>query len=205
MSPRSRRAGFTLAEVMISVGVLTVSAVGVMSMQRMVVRGNVEARQTTTASEITSRWLERLRRDALAWNQEGVDDAALGGTDYLRSIVGQPSTGWLRPAWDGLMGVGFDYHGLPTNDLARAEYCTFVALTWMREGSMMRAEVVTFWPRLGNGAGDGLSDRTAFPECGDAKIDAVMAEIDRPASILHAVRGSVVLLWTPRALGGVAP
>jgi prepilin-type N-terminal cleavage/methylation domain-containing protein len=202
-----RRAGFTLLEVMIAVGLMTVGALAIMAMQQASTRGNIEARQIGTATEITSRWVERLRRDALGWNRIGTSAAELGpaGTLSQMAAVGgtATTTGWFRapaPALGQVIGPGFDWTGRPVIAAANAadiRYCTYVRLTWVRTGVLMRADVLTWWHRRGAGGDPSISNPAAFT-CLTTDPATVTADIDSVETVLKSVRGSTLLRWTPR-------
>jgi type IV pilus assembly protein PilV len=195
---RTRRAGFTLVEVMVAVGLMTVGALSIMAMQQAATRGNTEARQIGTAAEVTNRWVERLRRDALAWNALG----PATNTTYLRALGAEGSTGFLRPDADTLISPGFDFNGLPTVDTAAMTYCSFVRLTWVRSGATMRADVLTWWPRRGSATDVAHG---SFPACGQGAVDKVLTELARSDSTLRSVRASILLRWTQRLSGVAAP
>jgi type IV pilus assembly protein PilV len=207
---RSRSQGFTLIEVMVAVGLMTVGALSIMAMQQAATRGNLEARQIGSAAEVTNRWIERLRRDALMWTAQGTASQST----YLAALGTSGTTGFLRPDPDNgaadastpkdatFISPGFDYYGLPTLVPAEMTYCSFVRLTWVRTGATMRADVLTWWPR--RGAADDTSKRT-FNDCGRGAVNEVLAEIARTGSSLRSMRASILLRWTQRRAGVAAP
>ena len=93
-----RRAGYTLIEVMMALGVLTAGAVGLMAMTQASTRGNMEAREMTVATQLTQRWMERLRRDAMNWTASSrtLNPLQLANTTYLRTV---PNPGAGRWCW----------------------------------------------------------------------------------------------------------
>ncbi len=199
---KARRAGFTLIAVMVAVGLMTVGALAIMAMQEASTRGNVEARQIGTATELTSRWMERLRRDALAWNSTNTGTSFLGNTTYLSELGTSPTSGWFRPTWDGRIGAGFDWTGLPTNVDDQMQYCTLLQLTWVRSGALMRADVITWWHRSGPANDSSVANRALYPKCGDGVVENVLTDLASSTSVLHSVRASTLLRWTPRVAGG---
>ncbi len=216
---RPERAGFTLLEVMIAVGLMTVGALAIMAMQQAATRGNVEARQIGTATEITSRWIERLRRETLRWNAVGTSPADLGDGGLLAALVGpmnedDPDDETDNVAWQAIpvdgtltgdIGPAFDWTGLPVPNVAPDEddptdavrYCTYVQLTWVREGSLMRADVLTWWHRRGAGGDVAISNPSAF-HCATSSPSAVVADLADPETTLKSVRASTLLRWTYR-------
>ncbi len=204
MGPRATVQGFTLIEVMMALAVMTVGAVGLLSLQSATTRGNAEARAMTVANQVNQLWLERLRRDALRWTSP--DPTALrsaAGPRFLRNapLPGGGWSGWFAPVDPAPepgapVSAGFDYRGIDTLDPNEMAYCTHVNLRWVDPGQTLRADVRTFWHRRGHGTDAAFSDLRLFRGCAVGAEDGVTAELDSPAPRLHAVRGSVVLRWT---------
>ena len=67
---RRKRTGFTLIEVMIAIGIMTVGSLGILSMHHAVSGANRSAHEMNTALAITERWIERIERDSLAWTEQ---------------------------------------------------------------------------------------------------------------------------------------
>lgn len=165
--------GFTLVEVMIAIGIMTVGSLGILSMHHAVSGANRSTQEMSTALAITERWVERVERDALAWSAEGLNTAVLTGTDYLSPLAGTvSSTGWFTP----ITSAGFNYFGDDTNTAADIKYCTNLRLSWLRQGISARVDVRTFWYRAGYVAGiathpnwvDGSDFRSALCDAGIA-------------------------------------
>ncbi|MFW5926297.1 MAG: type IV pilus modification PilV family protein [Myxococcota bacterium] len=166
---RRRDGGFTLVEIMMAVTVMTVGALGVMALQQVATRGNMGARQLTTATQVTRTWVERLRRDAVQWTQRGQPD----DTRYLS---GAPATGmgeWQTPVTPPgdvdpqfPESFGFDYFGNDTTVGAEMVYCTHVRYRWLIPGDTLRAEVRTFWHRR-------EGDKQQFQNCAQGEEDTV--------------------------------
>jgi prepilin-type N-terminal cleavage/methylation domain-containing protein len=159
-SPRTRkkrRAGYTLIEVMMAMGVLAAGAVAIMAMITASTRGNMEARQMTAGNQIAQRWIERLRRDSLNWTtgSNGVDPTALTRTNYLSEV---PDPGalapWFTPTRVGTEGATFDYYGRDTDQAGEMYYCTNVRLEWVYPGQAIRADVRVWWRRMSQGSAD---------------------------------------------------
>jgi prepilin-type N-terminal cleavage/methylation domain-containing protein len=146
--------GFTLVEVMIAIGIMTVGSLGILSMHQAVSGANRSAQEMSTAVAITERWVERIERDSLAWSAQGLNTGVLTGTDYLSPLAGTVSTtGWFTPSPSTGESFAFDYFGEDTNTAANIKYCTNLRLNWLRQGSSARVDVRTFWYRAGYLAG----------------------------------------------------
>jgi prepilin-type N-terminal cleavage/methylation domain-containing protein len=193
-----RRQAFTLVEVMVSIGVMTIAALGIFAMQQQLVRANAHARQLTVATQIAQNWIERLKLDALRWNQ--ADDPS--GTTYLRNIT-QPSDGLAgfislpfdQPGGTRIVSNGFDWFGedLDTSKSAPAGlvYCASYRLNWVFDNKrVIRADVRVWWARQGTGA----SIAQDYGQCvEDGKLNPGEANFDR----YHVVYLSTVLRAAP--------
>jgi Tfp pilus assembly protein PilV len=182
--PRNQRqrAGFTMIEVMTSLGLMIVGVMAITAMQQQTVRANVHAREITQATQVAETWLERLKLDASTWVMASAATVppgtmthadVLGRTTYLQSIVASPNT-WmtipipLNTNTDNVSN-GFDYAGRDvdtTANMAQVRYCASMRLGWVFVGSAMRADVRVWWPRYLPGSG-ALGLATDFPGCAD--------------------------------------
>lgn len=149
---RRKQPGFTLIEVMIAIGIMTVGSLGILSMHHAVSGANRSAHEMNTALAITERWIERIERDSLSWSRQGLNSSELIGTAYLSALAGTvSSTDWFRPSpADGDEQYAFDYFGNDTATAAQIKYCTNLRLSWIRQGSSARVDVRTFWYRAGH-------------------------------------------------------
>lgn len=195
------RAAYTLIEVMMAIAVLSAGSVAIMAMLQAATRGNMEARQMTTANQIAQRWVERLRRDGLLWTQSSTiaNPGLLTRTSYLR-FVPAPGTApaWFVPAPPAASGetANFDYYG---RDLVAgggaAYYCTNVRLEWLFPGQAMRADVRVWWVRR-FGSSEALPANTAaLADCAPG-VDPNTLTGDRRLRMVHT---STVLRFTPPA------
>ena len=152
MSRLSKRpqSGFTLVEVMIAIGIMTIGSLGILSMHHAVSGANRSANEMNTAIAITETWLERIDRDSLSWSEEGINSTALQGTAYLSELAGslQP-TGWFNPSTTDPEGYAFDYFGRDDSDFSDVKYCVNLSMAWLRQGSSARVDIRTFWFREG--------------------------------------------------------
>ncbi len=195
MTKRNRE-GFTLIEIIMALGIMTVGAVGIMSLQQAATRGNMESRELGVASQVTRSWLERLRRDAVRWNQQGANVATRATTEYLQTVDGN----WYalaRDPVDNNESYGFDYQGQDTTTVAQMVYCAHVRLSWVVPGDTIRADVRTFWHRRAGGRDNTQGDRRLFGNCGQGAEAAVTAELAAPTSRLRAVHASTLIRWQP--------
>jgi prepilin-type N-terminal cleavage/methylation domain-containing protein len=147
-SKRTRR-GYTIFEVMMAIAVLTVGAAGVIALQKTTQIANTNARNLATANAIALSWVERLRMDALQWNNpNGAND--LVDTRWL-NMVNTSAGVWFSPTMvAGVASNRADVLGadLFPGDNAPAGFCTHVRLSNLSAG-LLRAEVRTVWIRSG--------------------------------------------------------
>ena len=145
-----RQSGFTLVEVMIAIGIMTVGSLGILSMHHAVSAANRSANEMNTAIAITESWVERIDRDALRWTEEGINSSALVGTDYLKELAGSiDPTGWFTPAPRGNERAAFDFLGRDDVNGNNTKFCTNLSMSWLRQGSSARVDIRTFWYREG--------------------------------------------------------
>jgi len=200
---QSKRAGFTLVEVMIAVGIMTVGSLGILSMHSAVSGANRSAQEMNTAIAITERWIERIERDSLSWSRQGLNTSEMAGTAYLAPLATVvDTTGWFRPLpADADESYGFNYFGEDTRNAGQIKYCTNLQLSWLRQGSSARVDVRTFWYRSGHIPGNATHPNwvsgTAFRNaaCQSALADGwVLAT----APNVNTVFASTVVTWLRR-------
>lgn len=143
--------GFTLVEVMIAIGIMTMGSLGILSMHQAVARANRSAREMNTAIAITERWIERVERDSLSWTEQGLTSSELSSTEFLKTMAGSVTqTDWFTPTkTSGFGSYAFNYAGEDTDTAKEIKYCVNLRLTWLRQGSSARVDVRTFWYRPG--------------------------------------------------------
>jgi type IV pilus assembly protein PilV len=162
--PRSFAAsrGYTVMEVMMSLAILGVGASGVMAIQKATLLANTSAKNLATANFIAETWMERLRTDALQWNDPaGVPDL---GTDTAWLKYATTSAVWVIPPTQAapLAGSGqADVTGAdmfltdPGPIIAVPAFCTQLRLTSFDPNvlptyrKLIRAEVRVIWARSG--------------------------------------------------------
>ena len=199
LSRRRSRAGYTLIEAMMALGVLSAVSVAIMGMIQASTRGNMEARQMTTGNQVAQVWVERLRRDGLNWTTTPLSPlnvpqvaATVVTTTYLRQVpaAGAPSP-WFVPAPTmACETANFDFYGADIVGDAAPYYCTNVRLDWLFPGQAMRADVRVWWVRgssqtatagLANCApGANLNELTANPDVRMVYTSTVIRYSPRP-------------------------
>jgi prepilin-type N-terminal cleavage/methylation domain-containing protein len=169
---RRRREGFTLIEVMVSLGIMTMGAMAILALLAQIIRTNGYARQMNTAMNVGQEWVDRLKQDAHSWVQQ----AAIAGsptpaevlvnTLYLRNVTTLPTATFrVLPAGTAVISAAFDYQGndvaLPVTGGAAFFYCAAYRANWIYFGKSMRVDVRVFWPRAGTAA----SNMDDYPNC----------------------------------------
>lgn len=197
------RAGFTLVEVLMALGIMTIGAMALMGFQQQVARSNRYARDLSTATQVAENWLERLKVDARAWTistgraQAGWPNQALmlANTQWLRQLAAGNAyqTIAINPAaGGGTPGIwnAADMDGIDVNPaLGTHRYCVSVRLNWVYYGSAMRAEVRVWWPKdYANVAPAALG---IFGNCADN--DAALSPAGASVAAFHVVYMSTVL------------
>jgi|HubBroStandDraft_6_1064221.scaffolds.fasta_scaffold687355_1 type II secretory pathway pseudopilin PulG len=165
--PASRRDGYTVVEIMMALAVLALGGSGVIAMQKATVLANNDARNVATATSIAQSWMERMRADALAWNEPG-GTPDLSDTQWLQLATNSPAldSTWFQPAtvvppapWPGGSPAG-DIMGADrySGDSMLPAFCTQVRLERFNNNkaaalsayyAMIRVEVRVYWDRSG--------------------------------------------------------
>lgn len=148
--------GFTVVEVMMALAVLGVGAAGVIAMQDAALIANTNARNLVTANGIAQGWLERIRLDALSWNEvAGRQD--ISETTWIQNALASPpaaGAGWVVASNLGADVTGAELLVADPTELATA-FCTQLRLTRFsldRSNPFYRAfriEVRVTWSRRG--------------------------------------------------------
>jgi len=202
-SKKRSRAGFTLVEVMIAIGIMTVGSLGILSMHHAVSGANRSAHELNTGLAITERWIERIERDSLAWSTQGLNTSELIGTAYLSELAGTVSaTDWFTPSpSDTDEHFGFNYFGEDTSTSSEIKYCTNLRLSWLRQGSSARVDVRTFWYRAGHLGGNATHPNwVSGSDFRSAACDAATADgwnMDTAPNV-DLVYASTVVSWLRR-------
>lgn len=197
---RRRKHGFTLVEIMVSLGIMTMGGMAVIALQTQTIRANSHARQISTATQVAQIWLERLKEDAGGWTTEtdnlAAAAAAINPTLYLKDINTNANKYISPPADAPPVSRGFDYQGNDTNAAQGATtapyFCAAYRLNWVYVGQAIRADVRVWWPRAGSGASD-----TDFPGCGLGVDQTSLDPGGAADGNYHVVYLSTVIRVTP--------
>lgn len=154
-----------------AIAIMTVGAVGIMSLQQAATSANIQSHHMMVANEATRIWLERLRRDGLKWGYSPAVAPSVMDTTYLSSAaalaVGDVS------AWEALVppdpadstqpleSWAFDYRGMDTRSTADWVYCTNVRFAWTVGQGAIRTDVRTWWNRYSLSSRDDYVDTNA--------------------------------------------
>ena len=196
-----------MIELMMSLAVMTVGAAALFSLQGFIAHANLYSRRVTQATEITDRWVERLKADALLWNQPGA--AGVAGTTYL-NLIGGAAGQWLQVVANldnqvnATLGhsAAADLYGrdvIPLEAAAqpRITFCTHYRLNWLIDpttDTSLRAEVRVFWPKQGTG----ITLATASPLC--AMTANGTLDLSNPVDGIddfHAVYATTIIRYNP--------
>ncbi|MBW2460993.1 MAG: prepilin-type N-terminal cleavage/methylation domain-containing protein [Deltaproteobacteria bacterium] len=182
---RSKRAGYTLIEVMMAVAIMTVGSVGVLSLHQATTNGNRGAREMSTATDLVRLYLERVRRDALLWTEAG----NVTSTELLVNVpTAAAFTGdWFIPT-PGIGESHFDYAGRDTMATDEMYFCTNMRASWIIAQEAIRVDTRVWWHRTASNTA-----RTAFT-CASAPT-AITAELAAAAPRIRSVAGSTVVRW----------
>ena len=204
---KNSQAGFTLIEVMIAIGIMTVGSLGILAMHQGVSQANRGALEMNTALAITERWVERVERDALSWTERGLNTPSLVGTYYLSGLaVTASATDWFRPTPPPEETYDFDYFGNDLNigNANPQKYCTNLRASWLRQGSSARVDIRTFWYREGYMPGGAAHpnwvDGDAFrgADCDAALADGWGLNAATLPPNIDVVFASTVVTWLRR-------
>jgi Tfp pilus assembly protein PilV len=177
---RNARAGFTLIEVMVSLGVMMVGALAIIGLQQHTIRSNRHSRELSIATQIAQLWVERLKQDAATWNAFGPPPAT---AIYLNPILANLNSFQQIPNATAAVSNAFDFRG---NDVSNANgspvhYCAAIRPAWVETNRALRVDVRVWWSRERvwdpNEVG-GVSILTDFPNCGATLVQH--AQLDPP-------------------------
>jgi len=199
-----RRQGFTLVEVMVALGVMTISAMGLFALQGQATRANGRARDVTMATQIAQNVIERLKMDGLAWNTITPGDVTdLGATAYLNAVDTATAGAFVpllertdpRGGSSVVLSNAFDIFGsdvattgASAAQLASIKYCASIRLSWVYPTRrVMRADVRVWWS-IEAPTRSIIAD---FPRCADD--DVKLAPNGTLESSYHTVYLSTVI------------
>jgi prepilin-type N-terminal cleavage/methylation domain-containing protein len=171
-----RRQGFTLIEVMVSLGVMTVGAMAILALQQQSIRSNAHARQLTIATEIAERWAERFKQDAQSWNTVGLASGTpnavdvLSRTKWLKQITNKPNEFQRIEDLDEPVSNAFDYQGFDVPSVNGGYYyCASFRPSWVYFGRAMRIDIRVWWARenIQRSSGTVSNIVAQFKDCDD--------------------------------------
>ena len=151
--------GYTVMEVMMAMAILGVGASGVMAMQKATLLANTSAKNLATANFIAESWMERLRVDALQWNEPANLPTDIGDTAWLKTATSNPL--WQIPTTVLPVGgsaadvLGSDTFATDPVPVAASAFCTQLRLTQFDPNTLpgyrklIRVEVRVVWARSG--------------------------------------------------------
>jgi len=155
MSERARKKrGYTVMEVMMSLAILGLGASGVIAMQRATIVANNNGRNLATATAVAAGWVERLRSEALRWNDPAKVPDLSSDTQWLKNADYNPN--WFTPIEvlpGNSMPAGSPDADVVGNeiypgDTSAAAFCTQLRLTkFYAFPKLIRAEIRVFWDR----------------------------------------------------------
>lgn len=137
--------------------VMAIGAAAVISMQATSVKSNQDARMRDVANSIARTWVERLRRDAIAWTLPNPSNATsnIANTSYINAALGVSAGTWVLPIATptttvsyGFDVLGRDLDNTTTTPTANAPvFCANIRLQWLATNQLIRADVRVLWPR----------------------------------------------------------
>jgi type II secretion system protein I len=177
-----RKQGFTLVEVMVSLGVMTLGAMSLMAMQQQTMRANGRARDMTTAVQIAQTVIERLKLQGLSWNTIGSDGSEFAGAPLLQRVypaaVGEFMTlpeytdtrGDVTRTWANafdLSGTDVPMSTATDAQLASVKFCASYRLSWIynTRRRALRADVRVWWSK--EAPTRSILADSDFPQCAD--------------------------------------
>lgn len=174
MKRRSRARGYTVVELMTSLGIFAMGVTGIFAMQRVTLSSNQHARNLTIASGIAQGWLAQLSADSSLWRRDGNES----GTAWLSSVNASDHE-WQLPSDSTTLrstrgfGRAFDGLGRPVAPASDPVFCVHVRLTRLFTNpignGLTRTDVRVFWPRDGEAPIEGdCTDPSTIAEVADS-------------------------------------
>jgi hypothetical protein len=204
------RRGYTAVEVMLAMTVLMIGSAAVMTMQKVSMQANLDARKLDIANSIMRDWMERLAADSTQWtlpvrNVNGAPN--LVNTKWLNQPLGfwtlpLPYGAWPTsyPAAEG-SSPAFDLLGrdLVAADAPNAVFCTHLMLNQLavdqslvapNNVTLLQATVIVFWKKqLVNSSPAPAVNCTAY-------MDVATEEAANPGT-WHIIYGTTAIRKNP--------
>lgn len=144
-----RHRGFSLAEILVAIFVVTVAALGLISVLIYGTRANGQAQAMAKATHLCREIVGAIRNNELAWPPGALDAALVDGPNVRRPIDAPPLDGMGLPAApemkrNVLVEQDLSPSGTDHRDkLARITVRVF----WMHEGQERSVEMTAFQPK----------------------------------------------------------
>ena len=117
--------GFTLVEVKIALGMLSIGVLGIFATQAAALYGQASSRTLSDEVQVARLFTERLRMDATRWNKEGPSDIA--DTTYFDVML--PLAGKTWSAWQA-HPFGSPLRADGNEDAVLGRYCVQYRARW---------------------------------------------------------------------------
>ena len=145
--------GYTLVEVMAALMLFGIGLLGIMAMEVVATKGNMDSHDLTVATTMGEWWLERLRMESLMWNNSANDLNVQDTPMLLPHQVDIPTpsgtTDWIKPpgTTDGSTPLNprYDKWMRAADNLTAGEFCMQYKLTTITANELVRAEVRVMW------------------------------------------------------------
>jgi hypothetical protein len=137
-----------------AIAIITASSVALIGLQEIVVRGNMDARQTSTATNIARTTIGLLRIDAVNWSSATTSATVTLGPNARGLLRDVPVAATAAAGPWGAFGASvgavehaYDYQGRPTSVAANMFYCVETRYAWIYQGSLARVDLRVWWVR----------------------------------------------------------
>jgi len=156
MSSGTRGRGYTIVELMMSIGVLAIGVSGVIAMEKVTVATNRNAKEIATATRVAEAWADELTADAATWTTDSSGASTRPSTIWLSAAVANGTVDWFTPAYSAALSFGpaFGPQGNPVDPAGGHVYCTQLRLAFIHDentptvgNGMIRAQIRVFWLR----------------------------------------------------------
>ncbi|HTJ83331.1 MAG TPA: hypothetical protein VL400_16545, partial [Polyangiaceae bacterium] len=144
---RAERAGYTIVEIMIALGVLAIGGSAIIAMQRVSVMGTISAQNLVNASTIASGYASRVEAEgASTWTVN--NSTGLAGTIFNRGMTTQDTWIDADPNGTGTDESMVDLRGRAATG-TNVAYCSFVRISKLADDTV-RVDVRTLYSKQGN-------------------------------------------------------
>lgn len=194
---RVTKRGTTVVEVMMAIAVLAIGATGVVSLHKVVLSANQNARNLAVASEVARTWVERLKADSLLWNYPNqlVATSDLDtDTTWLSKVLEDSGQVWFRPVSGDVCGI-HDMFGREQlcdgSEEQLGPFCVNLRLSWLGlNHDLILGEVRVYW--VTRNKGEGAIAPELLP-CGDGASPPDVAALSEQG-LVRSIYTSTALL-----------